>query len=135
MTDGPEDRGDDTRDTSDLLDGPHRADDLSRDARRLVESARRTGHLPLHELGVERGRELLADIAASGRPEPVGTIEDRSIPGVEGEIDARLYYPDDAERDGLPALVYYHGGGWALGASTRPTLSDKAGVYTGRDPN
>jgi acetyl esterase len=102
-------------DASEVLDGPRRADDLDRDVRRLVESARQTGHLPLHELGVEGGRELLVDIAASGRPEPVGAVEDRSIPGSGNEIDVRLYSPDDAGGDGRAALVYYHGGGWMLG--------------------
>src|SRR5690349_20071530 len=46
-------------------------------------------------------------------PIPLPRVEDRTIPGPAGEIPLRLYWPD-AEPP-LPALVYYHGGGWVLG--------------------
>jgi acetyl esterase len=35
------------------------------------------------------------------------------IPGPGGEIPVRIYRPSDDDR--LPALVYFHGGGWVLG--------------------
>jgi acetyl esterase len=45
--------------------------------------------------------------------EPVASIEDRRIPGPEGEIPLRIYTP--AGRGPFPALVYFHGGGWIVG--------------------
>src|SRR5262245_45293622 len=41
------------------------------------------------------------------------TVEDRAIPGPEGEIPVRIYRP--AGDDPKPVIVYYHGGGWVIG--------------------
>jgi acetyl esterase len=46
------------------------------------------------------------------KPE-LASIENLSIPGPGGPLACRLYKPSRASR--LPALVYFHGGGWALG--------------------
>jgi len=40
-------------------------------------------------------------------------VRDLSIPGPAGQIPARHYHP--ATSDPAPLLVFYHGGGWALG--------------------
>ena len=45
-------------------------------------------------------------------PEPVHHVEDRTIPGPAGEIPVLVYRPPG---DGLPLLVYFHGGGWVIG--------------------
>jgi acetyl esterase len=52
-------------------------------------------------------------------PIAVGGVRDISIPARNFQIPARVYTPPrpDLERNGrLPVLVYYHGGGWALGS-------------------
>ena len=52
-------------------------------------------------------------------PVPVAAIRDLAIPARNHLIPVRIYSPLDrgAARDGrLPVLVYYHGGGWALGS-------------------
>ncbi len=49
---------------------------------------------------------------APGEPEAVAHVEDRMIPGPAGEIPVRIYRPEAREK--LPALVYYHGGGFVL---------------------
>jgi len=46
------------------------------------------------------------------KPE-LASIENLSIPGPGGPLACRLYKPSRVSR--LPALVYFHGGGWALG--------------------
>ena len=46
-------------------------------------------------------------------PEQVALIEDRTIPGPAGDLPVRVYRPESA--DPLPALVYFHGGGWVIG--------------------
>ena len=74
----------------------------------------RAGAPPLHTLSVEQARA--ASAAARVKPEvqePVARVEDLAIPGPAGDIPARLYSPNpDAQ---LPALIYFHGGGWVLG--------------------
>ena len=68
----------------------------------------------MHTLSVEEAR--ISSAAARIQPdppEPVARIEDFTIPGPAGDIPVRLYSPDpDAQ---LPAMVYYHGGGWVIG--------------------
>src|SRR5229473_3934283 len=46
-------------------------------------------------------------------PEEIYRAEDRSIPGVAGEIPVRIYTPEGNPPMGV--LVYFHGGGWVLG--------------------
>jgi acetyl esterase len=48
----------------------------------------------------------------AGKPDPVEAVEDRVLPG---SIPVRAYRPLGAGDRPLPALVYYHGGGWVLG--------------------
>jgi acetyl esterase len=54
-----------------------------------------------------------------GRPVPVAKIEEMKIPGPAGEIPVRVYWP--SQGGPLPAVVFYHGGGWVIGS---PDTSD-----------
>jgi len=80
----------------------------------LAGQARFGVHGLLVDDDVARSRTLIREsaIALSGHPTPVHTA-DLTIPGPAGPIAARHYQPvDTAVR---PLLVYYHGGGFALG--------------------
>lgn len=46
---------------------------------------------------------------------PVGKIANFKIPAAHGEISARAYGPVAAGGEALPALVYFHGGGFVVG--------------------
>jgi acetyl esterase len=61
-----------------------------------------------------RARErALRRLVATGEPEAIGQVEDRSIPGPVGEIPLRIYSP---RGDGpFPILLYFHGGGGVMG--------------------
>ena len=50
----------------------------------------------------------------SGSPEHVFRVEDRQIPGLAGAIPIRVYTPSSTR--GLPALVFFHGGGFVAGS-------------------
>jgi acetyl esterase len=48
-------------------------------------------------------------------PEPaIKQVEDRTIPGPDGDVPVRIYTPDAAGP--LPIFVYIHGGGWVAGS-------------------
>lgn len=48
--------------------------------------------------------------------EAVAQVRDQSLPGPHGPIGVRVYRPDGhAPAQALPALVYFHGGGWVFG--------------------
>lgn len=51
-------------------------------------------------------------IAIAGVPEKIFSIQDRYIPGPTSDLHVRIYRP--SPNDDLPALVYFHGGGWVL---------------------
>ncbi|MGB0571881.1 MAG: alpha/beta hydrolase [Alphaproteobacteria bacterium] len=48
-------------------------------------------------------------------PAEIGRVEDRQIPGAEGDIRARIYWPDTDATD-LPIFVFIHGGGFVIGS-------------------
>ncbi len=50
----------------------------------------------------------------AGRGPRMSRIKDFEIPGVTGNMAARLYRPRHVDQP-APALVYFHGGGWVLG--------------------
>lgn len=62
----------------------------------------------LREEEISRGRFL------QGARVPVASIEEMKIPGPGGEIGVRVYRP--GKQGPLPALVFYHGGGWVVGS-------------------
>jgi acetyl esterase len=53
--------------------------------------------------------------AAAGRKQAQPAVEDLSIPGPAGPIPGRFYEPPEAELEGRPLIVYFHGGGWTIG--------------------
>ncbi|NIY64202.1 alpha/beta hydrolase [Streptomyces malaysiensis] len=53
---------------------------------------------------------------ALANPTPVGSVEDRTIPGLHGyEVPVRVYRPLDESADPPPVMLFCHGGGWVLG--------------------
>jgi acetyl esterase len=72
----------------------------------------------LHELPVEQARTVLKALSdATGIAKAdVHSSLDQQIPGPNGEIPIRIYWPRTSTEGGLlPALILYHGGGWILG--------------------
>jgi len=48
-------------------------------------------------------------------PAPVGSVEDRQIPGADGDIRVRIYSPD-TNSAALPVFLFIHGGGFVIGS-------------------
>lgn len=67
--------------------------------------------------GVEVARTKLAAMRPPPEMLPAMRIEDRELDcGAAGQIPARIYWPPiDGETRPLPVVVFYHGGGWAIG--------------------
>jgi acetyl esterase/lipase len=42
-------------------------------------------------------------------------VTDRTVPGPDGDLPARIYRPGPAGAGGRPLVVYFHGGGFVLG--------------------
>lgn len=82
----------------------------------VIERMARAGHVPLHALSPVQAR---AAYEASARvldlnPPALARVEDFTLPTRDGErLPARLYAPSLRP---LPALVYFHGGGFTIGS-------------------
>ena len=77
-----------------------------------------SSHKPVTRMSV---REARAECDAfmpllSGTPYPVGEIVDRTFDGPAGKLRVRLYRPARATARPLPAILYFHGGGWVIGS-------------------
>jgi len=81
----------------------------------LLGQFRSLGFPGFASMQVEDARALFA---AMERPagEPVGGVEDRTVPGPGGEIPVRLYRPLEPAGAGAPIVVFFHGGGWTVGS-------------------
>jgi acetyl esterase len=67
-----------------------------------------------HQLTPQAAREQMTRRTAGGDPVPVARVQNRTIPGPNGEIPIRIYTPSGNGPFG--ALVYFHGGGWVIGS-------------------
>ena len=79
----------------------------------ILEQMEAAGNPPMSLLTPEEVRASLDLTELAGVPEEVGKVEDRLIPGPEGEIPVRIYTPQG--QGPFPVLVFFHGGGWVIG--------------------
>ena len=72
----------------------------------------------MSEAGAEVARATFVGLMQLVGPKdvPVGRVENRNVPGKDGAIPIRVYSPVAAGDDPMPALVYYHGGGFVIGS-------------------
>jgi acetyl esterase len=78
----------------------------------FVKSIRVPGYFPpLPELR----QQLRTMVALMDEPAPaLPRVEDVRVPGPAGDLPARVYAPT-VDRAPLPAVAYFHGGGWVQG--------------------
>jgi acetyl esterase len=95
-------------------------------AQALLRLLEEKGVPPTHTLSPGQARRMYLERRGFSQPEPPAVAETRelSIPGPAGTIAARLFRPlGSAPGDRLPALVFFHGGGWVIGdLDTHDTL-------------
>lgn len=73
------------------------------------------GGPPLYELSPKDAREVLRGLQAGNVPKMPAEIEDRLLPvGPKGKVSVRIVRPKGVTET-LPAIMYFHGGGWVLG--------------------
>nr|WP_114912031.1 alpha/beta hydrolase [Acidibrevibacterium fodinaquatile] len=86
-------------------------------AAKVLEMIRLSGRPPYETLAPAEARQFSRNARAVLAPEPpeMGAVRDIKI-GEGGAIPARLYRPlGSAPNATLPALIYFHGGGWVIG--------------------
>ncbi|MGD9892048.1 MAG: alpha/beta hydrolase [Dehalococcoidia bacterium] len=81
----------------------------------LLDQMAEAGAPPFESLSPEQAREMIVQMRElAGEPEPVAKVEDSQIPTPDGPIAVRIYTPEGTGP--FPILVYFHGGGWVIGA-------------------
>jgi acetyl esterase len=88
------------------------------DTQAVLDLIRLAGRPPFETLTPDEARQAYSASRKILQPPPEDVAESRdtAVPGPLGPIGVRLYRPaGTAASDVLPALVYYHGGGWLLG--------------------
>ena len=84
----------------------------------LLEAARNSKIPPLHTVSAVEARRIYRETRGKLLPPApqMALCEDISIPGPAGAIAVRHYRPaGSAAGQKLPALVFFHGGGWVIG--------------------
>lgn len=72
-------------------------------------------HFPkVHTVGsAAEARAQAKNMPRAPEVEPVSAVEDRVVPGPDGPVPVRVYWPGDAKAP-RPGVVYFHGGGWVI---------------------
>ena len=90
---------------------------LDPQARSLLDQLAAQGVPPVSSMSLADSRALMEVSAAFLGPLPaVARVVDRTVPGPGGPIRVRITYPAGSGPGLLPALVYFHGGGWVVGS-------------------
>ncbi|HYD96264.1 MAG TPA: alpha/beta hydrolase [Noviherbaspirillum sp.] len=93
-------------------------------ARTLLDFIEQRGVPPTHTLTPDDARRFYRERRFFTQPDapPVAIVRELQAPGPGGAIPLRLYRPQAGDAP-LPALVYFHGGGWTIGdLDTHDTL-------------
>jgi acetyl esterase len=87
---------------------------VNADVAALAARIREVGRPRLEALSISDARSSTAPfLRMQGEPQAVAEVVNRPVPGGDGPVAARIYRP---LLDGvLPAIVYFHGGGWVIG--------------------
>jgi acetyl esterase len=87
---------------------------LDPQAKAVIELVIKSGRPAFHQLSPKDARQMFRETRpASTPPAPeIGAVKDLTA----GGVPVRLYRPKDAPASAaLPALIYFHGGGWVIG--------------------
>lgn len=84
----------------------------------LLEAAAKAGRPLLHTLSPEEARRMFRETRVPLQPPPpeMARVDDLVADAGHGKIPLRHFRPKShPENELIPALVYYHGGGWVIG--------------------
>ncbi len=85
---------------------------LDPQARVVLDQLAAMGLPAVNEVSPEQARANMKLRPRAPGPE-VAKVEDRSIPGPDGDVPVRIYIPEGSGP--FPILIWYHGGGWVIG--------------------
>jgi len=92
-------------------------EELDPQVKELLQAADAAGIPPIHSFSYVKARDFYGSTAAklAGNPPDGLDISDRIIETRVSNIAIRVYRPQGLDDQSLPALIYFHGGGWCIG--------------------
>jgi acetyl esterase len=84
----------------------------------LLQLLARSGQPPIEKSSVAEARANYDSfmLQMGGSAAPIGEMIDRTIDGPAGRMRVRLYRPAATVARLLPAILFFHGGGWVMGS-------------------
>lgn len=82
---------------------------LEKNTQQFISELEAKGGTPIYKMSVPDARKVLEDLQKDG--EMAVDIEDK----MAGSVSIRIIRPKN-NKDKLPVIMYYHGGGWILGS-------------------
>ena len=95
---------------------PNKAN-LDPQAKALLDFIAQAGRIPYSQITPPQARAQYVELCRRTRKPGEWAVDATNIavPGPGGQLRARLYRPRAAGAALLPALLYFHGGGWCIG--------------------
>jgi acetyl esterase len=81
----------------------------------LIDGLAAAGGPALDEMEPLAAREMIRGLAQMETLVEVQRVDDRTVPGPDGDIPVRVYTPAEATSADRGVLVWFHGGGWVIG--------------------
>ena len=89
---------------------------LCSNAKLFLDLVAASGEPKLWELTPAEARQKVLELTRMVEcEEPVGKVEDRTLPGPAGPLPCRIYTPATVGDDPSGGVVFFHGGAWVLG--------------------
>ena len=91
---------------------------LDPQAKAVIDLVIKSGRPPYHQLSPKDARQMFRETRPAATPPApeIGAVTDLTADGAAGPIAMRLYRPRGVPASTvLPALVFFHGGGWVIG--------------------
>ncbi len=87
-------------------------------AKKILDMLATAGRAGVSQLTARQMREGFRRLAQAVdiKNEPIGLVEDRTLPGPGGPLPFRIYKPQNPAAELLPGLIYFHGGGCVFGS-------------------
>ena len=84
----------------------------------FLDQMKAAGMPKLQDVGAVVAREQMIALMQMVGPRdvPVGKTENLTVPSAAGDIPARVYTPVASGGEAMPALIYFHGGGFVIGS-------------------